>query len=291
MEGADFYSFPSISPDGNRLAFVQWHHPNMPWEATELYVADILAREDGIDLDGKITLVAGKGEESVSQPLWISNDELVFLTDKSDFFNPWVFDASTGATAPILKTPLASDFSEPDWLLGDYRIATLTPSILVVSPIISGKTQLGLLHVQTGLFVPIESPYVNISRIKRVSETEVVFIGVQDAVAPALVSMTVNSNSATGAIFSVLKTTSDLSSTFPDTLFSPDTHLSLSNPDDAHPLHVLIALPKNPEYDPAGKGDGEKPPCVIMAHGGPTGRTAPGLAWLTQYFTSRGWAL
>lgn len=293
VDGADFYSFPAISPDGNRLAFVRWFHPHMPWEAAELYVVDIVAREDSIGLDGKITFVSGKGEESVSQPQWISNDKLVFLTDKSGFYNPWIFDAADGATDPILRTPLSSDFGEPDWSLGDYRAAALTPTALIVAPIVSGKTQLSLLHVLLGQLVPIDSPFVYVSRMKRVSDTQVAFIGIQDTSASALVLMTLDKVTGDNvkATFSILKQTSDLSSMFPSSLISLEVPITLPNPDNAHPLHVLLASPHNPDYDPQGRGDGEKPPCIVMAHGGPTSRTAPGLSWATQYFTSRGWAL
>lgn len=287
-EGADFYAFPSISPDGARLAFVQWHHPNMPWEATELLAVDILASEDGISLNGKITHVSGAAEESASQPLWLTTDLLVFLTDKSGFYNPWTFDASVGTTVPILKTPLAADFGEPDWSLGDYRIAALSSTTLVVAPIVNSKTQLSTLDITTGAITPIETPYVSVKRLKRVSEKEVVFVSAQEAVSPALVSLKLENGTPT---FSVLKETSDLSSRFSGELISPEVSIALPNPDSANPLHVLLASPKNPDYDPKGKGDGEKPPCIIMVHGGPTSRTPPGLAWLSQFFTSRGWAL
>ncbi|KAF8311876.1 alpha/beta-hydrolase [Clavulina sp. PMI_390] len=265
-EGADFYAFPAISPDGTHLAFIQWHHPNMPWEATELHVVKIVANEADIELSGKPTRVsaapsssAAAAEESISNPVWISSESLVFLSDVSGFWNPWVYSLSSDAARSLLNAPLGVDFSEPDWYLGDYRVAVLTPEILVVAPILNGKTRLSLLIVKTGEVLPVADGerYVYVERMKRVSETEVVFVGVEDAVASALVSMKISALPEAGT---------------------------------THPLHVLLALPKNPDYDDAGKGDGEKPPCVVLVHGGPTGRAVPGLKWLTQYFTSRGWA-
>lgn len=290
-EGADFYSFPSISPDGNRLAFIQWYHPNMPWEDSELYVVDIVASDAGISLNGKIELVSAEGEQSVSQPVWTTNDILVFLSDRrSGFLNPWKFDVRDGSLNPVLNIPLASDFGEPDWKLGDYRIAVLSPRNLLVAPVINSKSQLGIIDLELGTLLPIEGPYVNVSRMVQVSETEVVFVGVQDAIAAALVLMKLQQGTGK-ATFTVLKETSDLSSLFPTYLIAPVISITLPNPDEANPLHVLLASPRNPDYDPEGKGAGEKPPCVVLVHGGPTSRDPPGLSWLTQFFTSRGWAL
>jgi hypothetical protein len=290
IEGADFYAFPSISPNGDRLAFIQWHHPNMPWEASELCVVDILASDAGISLNGKVEMVSGKGEESVSQPLWVTNDKLVFLSDAfSGFLNPWKFDTRDGSLHPVLNIPLASDFSEPDWKLGDYRIAALSPRNLLAAPIVNSECQIGIINLELGTLIPIETPYANVSHLVRVSETEAAFIGVQDAAAAALVLMKLHVEGT--ATFTVLKETSDLSSLFPAELIAPNLSITLPNPDEANPLHVLLASPRNPDYDPEGKGEGEKPPCVVLVHGGPTGRVPPGLSWTTQFFTSRGWAL
>ncbi|KAF8300148.1 alpha/beta-hydrolase [Clavulina sp. PMI_390] len=308
-EGADFYSFPTISPDGTHLAFVQWRHPNMPWDATELCIAKIVATDAGIELSGKPIRIsaagatsAGAAEESISNPLWISPDSLVFLSDVSGFWNPWIYGLASETTHAILKAPLGLDFSESDSRLGDYRVAALTPDVLVAAPIMNGKTRLSVVVIKTGELIHVADGdrYVHVEKLKRVSETEVAFVGFQDAVAAALVSMNLTSLVQSGAelkegetvaaTFTTLKTTSNLSSLLPSGLISPELPLALPNPDPDHPLHILFALPDNPEYDPAGKGDGEKPPCVVHVHGGPTTRDKPGLKWLTQYFTSRGWA-
>lgn len=290
VEGADFYSFPTISPNGDRLAFVQWHHPNIPWEASGLYAVDIAVSDSGISLNGKIGFVSGKGEEGVSQPLWVTNDTLVFLSDRvSGFLGPWKFDARDGSLHHVLRNPLASDFSDPDWRLGDYRIAALNHRTLLVSPIVNSKSQIAIIDLESAILVPIETPYVNVSNLVRVSETEAAFVGVQDAVDAALVLMKLQEGGT--ATFTVLKPTSDLSSLFPAELIAPNDSISLPNPDEANPLHVLLASPRNPDYDPAGRGDGEKPPCIVLVHGGPTSRAPPGLSWMVQFFTSRGWAL
>ena len=65
-DGRDFYASPRISPDGRRLAWLEWDHPNMPWDGTELRLAAL----DGDGLAGDPVTVAGGPEESVFQPAW-----------------------------------------------------------------------------------------------------------------------------------------------------------------------------------------------------------------------------
>src|SRR6185503_1354463 len=61
VSGSDFYSSPRLSPDGRRLAWLAWNHPNLPWDGTELWVAEL--NEDGSI--GEKALVAGGKSESI----------------------------------------------------------------------------------------------------------------------------------------------------------------------------------------------------------------------------------
>src|SRR5204863_3271721 len=79
VSGADFYSFPRISPDGKRLAWTSWNHPQMPWDGTELWIADL-------DENGNVSnarRVAGGPTESIFQPAWSDDGILHFISDRS----------------------------------------------------------------------------------------------------------------------------------------------------------------------------------------------------------------
>ena len=81
--GNDFYSSPKLSPDGNRLAWTTWNHPNMPWDGCELWVGEL-------DRDGHVTSshrIAGSENESVLQPEWSPRGELYFISDRSGWWN------------------------------------------------------------------------------------------------------------------------------------------------------------------------------------------------------------
>ena len=81
--GNDFYSSPRLNPDGNRLAWLTWNHPNMPWDGTELWVGEI--QVDGSV--GEAQLVAGGAEESIFQPEWSPDGVLYFVSDRNGWWN------------------------------------------------------------------------------------------------------------------------------------------------------------------------------------------------------------
>jgi len=108
--GHDFYSNPRVSPDGYRLAWLAWNHPNMPWDGTELWVAEVNA-------DGTLARsarVAGGTDESIFQPEWSPDGVLYFVSDRSGWWNLYRWQG--GAVAPL--APLAAEFGKPLWYLG-----------------------------------------------------------------------------------------------------------------------------------------------------------------------------
>ena len=295
VKGADFYSSPSFSPDGKHLAWVQWNHPNMPWEVSQVYITDIAVTETpesgAFAVSGSPSFVSGSNESSVSQPLWASNSSLVFLNDVHGFFNPWVYDLVTSSAHPILPVPTAADFTGPAWQLGGRQYGVLNQTTILATPIQDSNTVLTLIDIATGEMRPIASPYVNISRLRVISPTEAVFIGVQDTNSSALIKIilkySVGGGGSVSASFSTLKESSTIASTVPKDLISATKPITLFEGPNK-PIYALYTPPKNPDYISDGK---EKPPCIVNVHGGPTSRAAPGLNWNIQYFTSRGWAL
>ena len=79
----DFVAYPRPSPDGRRLAWVSWDHPDMPWDGTSLWVADLDAR----GLPAEPVRVAGGRQESVLQPEWAADGTLYFLSDRGGWWN------------------------------------------------------------------------------------------------------------------------------------------------------------------------------------------------------------
>src|SRR5205823_5454853 len=98
MSGHDFYSTPRFSPDGSQLSWLAWRHPQMPWDGTELWVAEVSA-------DGAIErprCVAGSESESIFQPGWSPGGALYFASDRTGWWNLYrVVEGGIEAVCPM----------------------------------------------------------------------------------------------------------------------------------------------------------------------------------------------
>ncbi|TFY67500.1 hypothetical protein EVJ58_g1580 [Rhodofomes roseus] len=286
VSGADFYAFPSFSPDGSYLAWEQWAHPDMPWEGSEIYVAKVDANEVGLSVSD-ITYVAGKKIDiSVSSPAWASNDVLLFTTDETGYYNPWTYSVSSRHATPVLPSPVDEDFCQPLHKLGNEYSAPLDRHAgrAIYSTLKADRSALYILDLSTGETEEIECPYTDIQDLKRVANDSFVFLA-NSAEAPQVLVVCVLSDGAKPEFRELSAACTSNAPQFPNELISVAQSVTLQTEDG--PLHVLYLPPKNPAYEAPAD---EKPPCVINAHGGPTGRSSASLDWSKQYFTSRGWA-
>lgn len=282
VHGADFYSSPRFSPSGKLIAWLQWTHPDMPWEGTELVVADVVINTK-LDIKNPRVVDGKKDSVSVNEPAWIDDDTLVYLCDTTGYYNPKRYSVTSRTSAFILSTPISDDFSEPAWIMGMSRMAHLSGSTLIVSPIHLGFAKLALLDVITGRITYLENDFVSISFLRRLNATSAVMSARKNDQSPALIRVDFAQGNDHTPKYTVIKQTSTLSSTLPPGFVSASDALTLNNGN----LHILLTLPKNPDYVAP---ESEKPPAIVNIHGGPTGRVEPGLLWMAQYFTSRGWA-
>ncbi|MDN5686709.1 MAG: S9 family peptidase, partial [Brachybacterium sp.] len=150
---ARFVAHPRVSPDGSRVAWLSWEHPQMPWDGTELHVAPLLAGSAGLG-----DVVAGDAETSVMQPEWLDDQRLMFLSDASGWWNPWVFSADDGARQVL---ELDQEFAGPLWSLGATWYQVLGPDLALVR---YGRaaTGLGLLRIRDGHLTELECPLTDL---------------------------------------------------------------------------------------------------------------------------------
>jgi dipeptidyl aminopeptidase/acylaminoacyl peptidase len=295
VAGADFYGGPKFSPDGSRIAWQEWYHPDMPWEGALVFIADLIISPDTVEIKHKTHVAGQKQTVSGAYPLWSSTDTLVFTSDESGYINPWTYSVSQGGASQALAKPVAQEFGAPMWALHFFPYALLDKEgrYALFVTLIDGRNTLQVVDLgQPSQPQVLDVPYVVIGFLRSVSleDNEVVFKGEKVDEEPSIVKCRIQglgSGNPT-ASFEVLKAAS--SPTIPngkDYVSKPQPMtLKAKNGD---PIHVVYYPPTNPQYW-SSSSDGSLPPCVVGVHGGPTSLREQGLLWSIQYFTSRGFA-
>ena len=269
VEGNDFYAAPRLSPDGRQLAWLCWDHPRMPWEGTELWLADVL--DDGTLVDGR--LVAGGPDESICQPEWSPDGVLHFVSDRSGWWNLYAF--LDGVADPLC--PREAEFGAPHWSFGGSLYGFRRDGRIVCAYSEAGVSHLA--ELVDGVLNPIDTPYEEIREL-RVHGDIVALLGGAPTIAPELARIDL----ATGA-------TDVLAHSIPQPPASTylSVPLAISYPSaNGRTAHAFYYAPANPDHAPQ---DGELPPLIVIGHGGPTGMAASTLKLSTQYWTSRGFAV
>lgn len=294
ITGADFYACPKFSPDGTRFAWQQWSHPDMPWEGAEVHIGDIVVDSDLDSFSIKNDIhIAGKANDiSCGYLEWTSNDTLIFTSDESKFINPWKY--TNGQCTPLFPKPVPQEFGNPMWVLNYFPYAILDKAnkYALFIAIKEGRDELQFVNLEGGAEPQrIETPYVVIGGLRSLSKDnqEVVFMGEKVNEKGSMVKCTVLiSSGSPQATFTVIKSeAANETASFPKEIIS--TPQSLTVQGRKGDVHVIFYPPRNPQYS-GSNIDGERPPCVVHVHGGPTSLQQQGLGWMIQYFTSRGWA-
>jgi dienelactone hydrolase len=271
VSGHDFYSTPRFSPDGSRLSWLAWRHPRMPWDGTELWVADIDA---GGELRG-LTCLAGGDEESVVQPGWSPDGTLFFVSDRTGWWN--LYRSRDGLVDAMC--PMAAEFGRPPWQLGMTTWACVDRSHLLAAYTQRGRWRLALIDTATGALAPVRTDLEPGEHVTA-SRTHAVFVGAS-ALAPEAV---VRVDLATGAAETIRSvSTVNIDAGY---LSAPET---IEFPTDAGATaHAFYYAPRNRDVTAP---PGERPPLVVIGHGGPTSAASARLDLKVQYWTSRGFAV
>jgi dipeptidyl aminopeptidase/acylaminoacyl peptidase len=269
-EGYDFYSTPRLSPDGQHLAWLCWNHPNMPWDGTELWTAG-LKSDDGLD---KPEQIAGGPGESIFQPEWSPSGVLHFVSDRSGWWN--LYRRSGGIEA---LCPMEAEFGEPQWVFGMRSYAFLTEGQILCAYTQNGRWSLAQLETSSRHLVRLDLPYTDISDV-HVASGFAYFLGGSGFEPSSLIKLDPASGGMEVLRRSIEATIEPGYLSAPQTIEFP-TENSLS-------AHGMFYPPTNKDHT-APKG--ERPPLLIISHGGPTGATGTALNYRIQYWTSRGFAV
>lgn len=269
--GHDFFASPSLSPDGHQLAWLTWDHPDMPWDATRLWLADIGA--DG-SLESTRCVAGGPGE-SIFQPAWSPAGELHFTSDRSGWWN--LYRLRAGQIEALC--PMAAEFGRPQWAFGMSTCGFLADGRIVCSVSSNGLAQLWLLDPASSTAKQIETPYCVIDDL-RVEGEVAVFIGATLTEAGALVRLDLRTT--------VFETLRNSSTDTLDPAFVSAAEAIAFPTEGGLTAHAFFYPPVNRDHTgPAGTS----PPLIVISHGGPTTAVTAGFKWSHQFWTSRGFGV
>ncbi len=272
VEGPDFLAAPRPSPDGSVLAWLEWDHPDMPWDATRLRTAPFAA-------DGTLELAdlaAGGPEESIVQPEWSSDGVLHLISDRSGWWN--LYRLLDGPRLESLA-PAEAEFADPAWIFDRSSYGFLPDGSIVAVARAGGHDR--LVHIQPGLLVgEVESTFTEFDGLRVGEGTVVALVGSPDEAA-----MVATFDPATLALSGVLRRSSTMA---PDPAILPHPESIEFPSTDGRTAHALFYPPSNAGFvAPAG----ERPPLVVLSHGGPTSNASSALDLSLAFLTSRGVAV
>ncbi|MCV2488434.1 prolyl oligopeptidase family serine peptidase [Geodermatophilus sp. YIM 151500] len=269
VSGPDFVSDPRQGPDG-ALCWLQWQHPDMPWDAAQLVVRSV---------DGAESVVAGGPGESAVQPRWAADGTLWFLCDRTDAWS--LYRWRPGGDAELVFDA-GSDIALPQWVFGQSRYALLADGRIALAYPRDGADRLAVLE-PGGAPRELDLPYAAYAQVRAQGTSVVCVAGGPDA-EPVVLRIP-----ADGGAADVLRPARDLG--LDPAWFSRPEPVTFPTPDRGTGVaeaHALVYPPANPD---AGVPDGERPPLLVVVHGGPTGATSAVLNLGIQYWTSRGFCV
>jgi dipeptidyl aminopeptidase/acylaminoacyl peptidase len=272
VRGPDFVLAPRWSPDGGRLCWVEWDHPNMPWDGTRLMVRDVDTGEE--------LVAAGGAQESVIEPVWNADGTLTFLSDRTGWWNLYRWAPDDNQVRALVE--IAADIGVPPWQPGTSRYAALADKRMVFAATCDGFDRL-FVRLEDETVQPLVLPYSAAAALHRWRDTSVVMIAAAPMTESAVVQLDLGQGSGVG--------TAELVA--PRDLGIDPAYWSAPEPIEyptggGRTAHGLLYPPRNPEFAAPEPG---RPPLIVMIHGGPTGAAQPVLQMEVQYWTTRGFAV
>jgi len=269
--GNDFYSSPKLSPDGNRLAWTTWNHPNMPWDGCELWVGEL-------DGQGHLTSsrkIAGGDSESILQPEWSPTGELYFISDRSDWWN--LHHVTGEGDEPVC--PRAAEFGAPQWVFGMRFYAFAGPGEIFCLYSEPTGTKFGRIDLGAGTMTNVELLYTGLNSVQANGRKAALFAA-SSTLAERVLTIDVDTGAQEVVKVSTPVHIDAANLSIPKAIEFP-TEGGLT-------AHAFYYPPKNRDFEGPS---GERPPLVVRCHGGPTASGGPTYPFEYHYWTSRGLAV
>jgi len=267
----DFYMSPQISECGTKLAWVGWNHPNMPWDNTELRVANF-AKHALSD----IKVIDGELEHSIIQPRWDEQGRLLFSSDQSGWWNLYRYD--NGMIQAL--TPVNIEFGFPHWIFGMQCFELVNDNTLIAIGYEKGIQKLYRIDIDDGHIEPIPLPFNCYHYTLQVEQEQLFLLASSSTDAASFISYDLEKKA-----HKQLHIIEGLTLTASDVSIAEQVEFPTTDGDTAYAFY----------YEPANKvyqdTTGNKPPAIVMSHGGPSGQADADFNSQIQYWTNRGFAV
>jgi len=263
---SQFYAHPRISKDGSQLSWVCWEHPQMPWDGTEIKVANIADKSLS-----NVRVVAGGIEESCLGPEWGTDGTLYYISDKSGWWNLWSVDQK-GNQKQIITDQ--SEWGFPLWLLGFRFIQVLEDGRILSSRGAVDSRKIAIVDPTSGTFIDVQSPLTDFEPTISAGNGKAYAFGGSAKVTSELIEIDL----------STLKSTAVFATPPPiDSKYFPSPHEITALRPDGRKVYAILHPAAHPDFEPS-----EKTPLMVVVHGGPTAHSPATLSMKYSYFTTRG---
>lgn len=273
VEGADFYSNPRLSHDGKSLCWISWNHPNMPWDNTCLDLAKI--KQDGELAEYTHVVDGSNNNESVCQPVWSSENILYFVTDKNNWWN--LYRLNDNKVECVVE--MEAEFAVPQWSFREANYDFMDENNILAIYRQNGLSYLSKITVSESSIETLTLPYTDLESVSCNDKTAC-FLAASPTQFPAIIEYDLETNKT-----KVIRKANNLK--------LDEENISIGEPlsfpvDEKNNAYAFFYRPKNKIFTGL---EGEKPPLVVMSHGGPTGESHNGIKMVAQFFSSRGFAV
>jgi len=270
VEANDFYSSPRVSPSGTHLSWLTWNHPNMPWDGTELWVAELTA-----DSVRALRKVAGGDGESIFQPTWSPDGGLYFVSDRSNWWNLYRW---RGPTVEVVAE-VPADLGTAQWTFGMSTYAFESERRIVCQVRAQGVTRLATLDPQVGRLPPVDTPFTAFSPYLQARAGRAFTIAGSPTEPMSLIAVNLDTGMAEVLRHSAERLIEPPYISVPDAIEFPT--------EGGVAAYGFFYRPVNPDYSAPS---GELPPLIVYVHGGPTSAVSNALDIADQFWTTRGFA-
>ena len=262
-----FYAHPRLSADGRYLCWIAWEHPQMPWDGTELRVAEVSNGQLS-----NVRVLAGDVQTSCLSPEWGPHNELYFICDKSGWWNLWQVDLRGQLTHLIEE---ASEWGFPLWQLGMQALSVLSDGqVLSVHGAVDAR-KIVRVNPSTRAMQDLDSELTDFKPSLSVSSSKAYAVGASGKVVSQLLEIDLLSWQVSNVVTSVAAPV--------DARYFPKPHEISAMRADGRKVFAILHAAHHPDFELS-----EKPPLMVVVHGGPTANSAATLSMKYAYFTSRG---